>query len=162
TVIHDIACGLGDLAAVETACANNHTDGLAIFGGANVTLDSVTFYRNDITNIRIQNCCGNAIISDLTIKNSVFRSPRVGPANGDTTNCTRGLRADAIDVDSSIPNIQFLFNTFADQTYMDCTGPTGCGSVASPGAITGNIFSLPDGQCKSNTTYSYNAVNAWG
>lgn len=154
---HDIQCGTGSAAQ----CNLYHTDGLAIFGGSNITLRGNVFYRNDITNVRIQTCCGNVPLANLVIDTNVFMRPCIDAGTG--ANCTGAFRSDGVDVDSSVPGLVVRFNTFADQAYLQCTGPSGCGTAANPALVMGNIMSAPDGMCSTpNTTLSYNAFNAWG
>ena len=51
---------------------------MAIFGGRNITIRGTKFYGNMITNIRVQNCCGNTPVGNLTVENNWFGPPLQG------------------------------------------------------------------------------------
>lgn len=87
----------------------NHVDGLAIFGGQQIVIRRSRFYRNMITNIRVQNCCGNLLLSDLTLENNWFAPP----LQGDEAN---SIRADGINIDSAVPNLLIRNNSFDERT----------------------------------------------
>lgn len=144
------------------ACGNPtdtcHTDGMAIFGATNVLLDGNVWYNNDITNIRLQNCCGNNPNSNITIQNNFFGVPY--DSNGN-------VRLDGIDVDSEIAGLVIQFNSFAYKpscgTGQGCasqiqyTPTTTYGTTGSPAIIRGNAgLARPPQACGGNATFSYN------
>ena len=123
----------------STDPVNYHVDGLAIFGGENILIRRNRFYGNHVTNIRVQNCCGNLPIRNLTLENNWFGVPL--QANGLP-------RTDGINLDSSIPGLVIRFNSFAEGT-----GPWF--AAAQPDTVfTGNLFQ--NGSCAAGVTYSYN------
>jgi chitodextrinase len=129
----------------STDLANYHVDGFAVFGGENVTLRSNKFYGNMITNIRVQNCCGNTPIRNLVIENNWFAASLQG--DGVSTN------ANGLDIDSSIPGLQIRFNSFAEGGYPQITG------AQSDARLTGNL--LTQVSCLSGVTYAYNVFKPW-
>jgi chitodextrinase len=129
----------------STDLANYHVDGMAIFGGENITLRSNTFYANMITNIRVQNCCGNVPIRNLVIENNWFALPLQG--DGVSTN------ANGIDVDSTVPGLKLRFNSFAEGSYPQITG------AQSDAQMTGNL--LTHVSCVAGVAYSYNVFKPW-
>jgi hypothetical protein len=129
----------------STDLANYHVDGFAVFGGENVTLRSNKFYGNMITNIRVQNCCGNTPIRNLVIENNWFAASLQG--DGVSTN------ANGLDIDSSIPGLQIRFNSFAEGGYPQITG------AQSDARLTGKL--LTQVSCLSGVTYAYNVFKPW-
>jgi hypothetical protein len=129
----------------STDLANFHVDGFAVFGGSNVTLRGNKFYGNMITNVRVQNCCGNPAISNLVIENNWFAPPLQG--DGVSTN------ANGIDVDSNIPGLRIRFNSFAEGGYPQIT------ASQSDAELTGNLFT--NATCTGGVKYSYNVFRPW-
>ena len=149
--IHDIYCGNGS----PSACDLYHTDGLAIFGGDGITVRGNKFYRNDVINIRIQECCTNDPIKNLTIENNWF-----GPTcNGSTsawTPCTVGTSGQGIDVDSPIDGLKVRFNSFTTGGGIVLRVGTDFGTAASPAEFVGNSLTVGNG-CGNFANYRYNA-----
>lgn len=129
----------------STDLANYHVDGMAIFGGENVTLRGNTFFANMITNIRVQNCCGNVPIRNLVVENNWFALPLQG--DGVSTN------ANAVDIDSTVPGLKIRFNSFAEGSYPQITG------AQSDAQLTGNL--LTHVSCVPGVAYSYNVFKPW-
>jgi hypothetical protein len=153
TVIHDIWCGTGD----ASECGNNHTDGMEVTGLNDFTLRRVKMYRNDITNVRFQQCCGNPDWTGLKIENSQFGRPCISDT---TAICNVGLRTDSLNIDTSSPNSWIKGTSFSDDGSFTCSGGTGCGTGASPFLFVGNIISINATQCGyANTTWTYNAFS---
>jgi hypothetical protein len=137
TSFHDIWCGTGS----ESECSNNHTDGIEITGANDLTLRRVKMYRNDITNIRLQLCCGNPVLTGIKIENSQFGRPCIS--------------------DTSIAGSWIKGTSFTDEGTILCQGATGCGTGASPFLFVGNIIGLDSAACsEANTTWTYNAQSA--
>jgi len=129
----------------STDLANYHVDGMAIFGGENVTIRGNKFYANMITNIRVQNCCGNLQIKNLLIEDNWFAAPLQG--DNVSTN------ANGIDIDNAIPGLKIRFNSFAEGGYPQI-------ATAQPDAqLTGNL--LTHVSCVTGVTYSYNVFKPW-
>jgi hypothetical protein len=154
TVIHDIWCGGGDAGE----CAANHTDGMEVTGANGFTLRRVKMYRNDITNVRFQNCCGNPAWTGIKIENSQFGRPCISDTGGI---CSVGLRNDSLNIDTSSPSSWIKGTSFTDEGSITCSGGTGGGTGASPFLFVGNIISISGTQCGyANTTWTYNAMSA--
>ena len=123
----------------------NHVDGMAIFGGQRIVIRRSRFYRNMITNIRVQNCCGNVPLRDLTLENNWFAPPLQGDA-------ANSIRADGINVDSAVPNLLIRNNSFDERT-----GPLFAETVAWSGTNTrliGNMMRRFG--CVDGLTYARN------
>jgi hypothetical protein len=131
-----------------------HPDGLFIRGCVGCIVRNSTFYNNQITNIRIQNCCTLPDVSNLQIYNNWFAVPW---SNANLT----GFRHDGIDVDNQIPNLVIAFNSFSSS----CDGGGSCGqyiggvssslgTAGSPALVYGNLIGRSG--CQSNATFSYN------
>ena len=126
----------------STDLGRYHVDGMAIFGGQNITIRGTKFYGNMITNIRVQNCCGNTPIQNLTLENNWFGPPLQGDGVS--------IRGDGIDIDNPVPGLLIRNNSFAEGT-----GPQFLGNYAGSGArFVGNLFA--NGPCISGIEYSYN------
>ena len=126
----------------STDLGRYHVDGMAIFGGQNITIRGTKFYGNMITNIRVQNCCGNTPIRNLTLENNWFGSPLQGGGVS--------LRGDGIDIDNPVPRLLIRNNSFAEGT-----GPQFLGNyTGSSTRLVGNLFT--NGPCISGIQYSYN------
>jgi hypothetical protein len=153
---HDMWCGTGN----TSECAANHTDGMAIFGGDQITLRRVKFYRNDITNIRLQSCCGNLALTNIVIEDSWFAAPCIDGASG--SNCTGGFNGNAFDIDTGCANCIVRFNTFADQTAPQCTSGD-CGTSGNNTVFTANIYSIIPAFCSYGfSSFNYNATSERG
>jgi hypothetical protein len=153
TVIHDIWCGTGN----ASECAANHTDGIEVTGANDLTFRRTKWYRNDITNMRLQQCCGNPDFTAIKIENSQYGRPCIST----TVLCDSGLRNDSIDLDTSLADSWIKGTSFTDQGSIQCAGGTGCGTGASPFLMTGNILSINGSSCAyGNTTWTYNAMSA--
>jgi chitodextrinase len=129
----------------STDLGNFHVDGFAVFGGANVTLRNNKFYGNMITNIRVQNCCGNTPISNLVIENNWFAPPLQGDGVS--------INANGIDIDNNVPGLKIRFNSFAEGGYPQIT------ASQSDAELTGNLFT--NATCASGARYSYNVFKPW-
>jgi chitodextrinase len=129
----------------STDLANFHVDGFAVFGGANVTLRNNRFYGNMITNIRVQNCCGNTPISNLVIENNWFAPPLQGDGVS--------INANGIDIDNNVPGLRIRFNSFAEGGYPQIT------ASQSDAELTGNLFT--NATCASGVRYAYNVFKPW-
>jgi hypothetical protein len=119
-----------------------HVDGMFIRGCQTCTVRNSKFWGNMITNIRIQDCCGNVPNSDITLQNNFFAAPLTGAPGGAT-------RFDAVDFDTPIPNLRIISNSMMN------SGIGFVNAVASaPALVTGNIFGRAG--CDPNATYAYN------
>ena len=119
-----------------------HVDGMAIFGGQRIAVVRSRFRGNMITNIRVQNCCGNVPVSDLRIENNWFAPPLQGDGVS--------IRADGINVDNDVPALLLRNNSFASRT-----GPQLLGRYTNA-RIVGNLF--VNAGCVEGVRYSYNVV----
>ena len=161
TVIHDQTADSAAGACGEpTGC---HTDGLAIFGsGTGVLLERNTFYNNQITNIRAQNCC--SVTNDgLTIRNNMF-------GNAFTNAALTSWSGATLNIDTAVPGLYVGFNSFAYKTscgtgvgcspFIDCV--SGCGTAGSPASMVGNLVGMTStGTCGSNVSWTYNVFRQW-
>jgi hypothetical protein len=99
--IHDVT---------STDPANFHTDGMFVRGCIDCKVLGNKWYGNEVTNIRIQNCCQLPAIKNLEIADNWFACPRLGPQDGG------GCRWDGIDIDADIPGLRIHHNSFASNT----------------------------------------------
>ena len=129
----------------STDLGRYHVDGMAVFGGENITLRSNRFYANMITNIRVQNCCGNLPIRNLVLENNTFARPLQG--DGVSTN------ANGIDIDSSVPGLKIRFNSFAEGSYPQIL------AAQTDAQLTANL--LTHVSCVSGVSYAYNVFKPW-
>jgi len=129
----------------STDLANFHVDGMAVFGGANNVVRRNRYFGNMITNIRVQNCCGNPAISNLTIEGNSFQA---------AVNGQGGKNANGIDIDSTVPGLKIRFNSFEQGTYIQNTAPSNSGAQ-----YTGNLYSHVS--CLPGVTYAYNVFVPW-
>jgi hypothetical protein len=150
---HDIACGNGS----GSACDSFHTDGLAVFGGANVTVSGNKFYRNDIVNIRFQACCGNTPLANLKIENNWF-GPQCVTGTTTWTPCSLGIRGGGFDIDTPVACGTIAGNSFS--TGGGITVQTSMGTAACPVNVTGNAITVTN-NCGGNAIYCYNASRPW-
>jgi hypothetical protein len=141
-VIHDITSSNATL---------YHPDGIFVRGCTTCVIKNSTFYNNQITNIRVQNCCGNPPNDNLKIYNNWFGIPW---ANANLT----GFNHTGIDVDNEVAGFVIAFNSFSSACSGSCgvyPSATSFGTAGSPAQIYGNLTGRSS--CASNTTYSYNA-----
>jgi hypothetical protein len=150
---HDIACGNGN----GGACGDYHTDGLAVFGGSNMSVLRNSFYRNDIVNIRFQTCCGNTPISNLRVEGNWF-GPVCVTGSTTWTPCGIGTRSGAFDVDTPVAGLVVQSNSFS--TGGNITVQSTLGTSASPAQIVGNAMTQTD-NCGGNAVYQYNAYQPY-
>ena len=128
----------------STDLANYHVDGMAVFGGENITIRRSKFYANMITNIRVQNCCGNLPIKNLVLENNWFAPSLQG--DGVSTN------ANGVDIDSNVPGLRLRFNSFAEGSYPQL-------AAQADAQLTGNLYT--NVSCQAGVTYDYNVVIPW-
>jgi hypothetical protein len=76
-----------------------HVDGIFVRGCQGCAIRSSTFSGNDVTNIRIQNCCDLPQNTNLTIESNSFGQPNDG-------------RADGVDIDTATPGLVIRGNVF--------------------------------------------------
>lgn len=141
-VVHDIT---------SSDPTNFHPDGVFVRGCTTCVIRNSTFYNNQITDIRVQNCCGNPPNDGLQVYNNWIGIPW---ANADLT----GFNHTGIDVDNEVAGFVIAFNSFASACTTSCAvypSATAFGTVASPAQIYGNLTGR-SGSCSLNTTYSYN------
>jgi hypothetical protein len=161
TVIHDQTADTTPGSCGSDSC---HTSGMGVFGsGTGIVLERNKFYNNQVTNIRVQNCC--SITNDgLTIRNSMFG---IAYASGAFTTAT----FNTLDIDSAVPGLYVGFNSFGYDTscgtgvgcgsFITCDDPD-CGSSGSPATFVGNLVGMSStGTCMSSVTWTYNVFRQW-
>lgn len=129
---------------VSTDLANYHVDGMFVRGCNTCAVRHTKFWSNQITNIRVQNCCGLPANSALVLEDNWF-----GTVYNDI-----GLtspRFDAVDIDTPVPNLRVSYNSFAEGSGMQDTGGGGLGSGS---LVNGNL--MGNQVCSSGTTYRNN------
>jgi hypothetical protein len=99
--IHDVT---------STDPINFHTDGMFVRGCIDCKVLRSKWYGNEVTNIRIQNCCQLPAIRNLEIADNWFACPTTGAAQGSV------CRWDGIDVDGDVPGLRIHHNSFASGT----------------------------------------------
>jgi hypothetical protein len=131
---------------------NAHVDGMFIRGCQSCAVRNSKFWGNTITNIRVQDCCGEQQTQNLTVENNWFAAPLDGGG---------GVRADAVDFDTPVPGLLVRYNSFSQSA-----GPNFGGSWSGTNArLVANLtMNFP---CVSGITYSYNLFipfnpNGWG
>lgn len=147
-----------------------HPDGTFVRGCTSCVIRNSTYYNNQITNIRIQNCCGLSNNNGLEIYNNQFGFEFQNWSAGS------GFSApgwSGIQNDTETPSLVIAFNSFASTctegsircgsgircTGDDSGGKTGsnCGTSSSPALIYGNLTAINSiTSCVGNSTQSYN------
>jgi hypothetical protein len=139
-----------------------HVDGMFVRGCSECTIRRTHFDSAEITDVRIQNVDGLVRNRDVVLENNWFGAPLQGDL--------KTTRADAIDVDESVPGLVIRFNSFgtADDWWggrtlssinapgtvqIDGT-PGGLGTADSPARVYGNVMGRFS--CAPNTEYSDN------
>ncbi len=117
--------------------ATYHVDGIFMRGCSSCTVRNTTFRGNDVTNIRIQNCCGLTPNQNITLANNSFGQPNGG-------------RSDGVDVDTATGGLVFESNTFDP-----LTGPV---ILAGTATFNGNKMMYANGPCVAGATYVGNTV----
>jgi hypothetical protein len=120
-----------------------HVDGMFVRGCQGCTIRNSKFWKNMITNIRLQNCCGLSANERITIENNWF-----GPSlDGDGVR----LRGDAIDFDTPIPGLVVRNNSFAENAgpLFQPNGWTGTNAL-----VVNNL--MANFPCIAGVTYSHN------
>lgn len=130
-----------DGATIHDVTSNNpslyHTDGIFMRGCSGCAVRNTTFRTNDVTNIRIQNCCGLTPNQNITLANNSFGQPNGG-------------RSDGVDVDTAVQGLVFENNTFDP-----LSGPV---ILAGTATFTGNKMMYANGPCVAGATYIGNTV----
>lgn len=131
--IHDI--GSSDF-------VNFHVDGIVIFDCNGVVIDRNKFYKNAITNIRLQAATGGGQ-QNVTVTNNWFGSAFTGDtaAQYGVSNTPNG---DAFDVDTPIPGMICKWNTFCPVDRATIVLQTDMGTAGNPALLTGNVLTLTD------------------
>jgi hypothetical protein len=127
--------------AVSADPVNWHIDGMFIMGATDVKVLDNKFYRNMVTNIRIQTCCQNRNNERIHIEGNWFAAPF------NDLELTQ-KRANAIDIDDprftpAIPGLKILRNSFGINTrpYFAVLDDGCCNVAPQPGAeIAWNIM----------------------
>jgi len=139
--IHDVT---------STDLVDNHVDGMFIRGGNDVVVRNSKFWNNDITNIRLQNCCDLPANRNVTLENNWFGKPFEDAS-------LSASRGDGIDIDNPIPNLVIRNNSFAPgvgpQFSLDDYG--GSGTVVANNLMT-NLYQ----SCRPGITFTHNVVVA--
>lgn len=134
----------------DLACC--HVDAVFVRGCANCTFDNNYWHDNQITNVRVQNCCGLANNSNVHFLNDWF-----GTVYNDQA--LTSTRIDAVDIDTPTPGLTFTSSTFRYDSGLLFEPGAGVGAV-----LTGNSFRYV-GPC-SEATYNNNTTEAdsdgWG
>jgi hypothetical protein len=127
--------------ALSADTVNWHIDGMFIMGATDVKILDNKFYRNMVTNIRVQTCCQNRNNERIHIEGNWFAAPFNDLA-------LTQKRANAIDIDDprytpAIPGLKILRNSFGVDTrpYFAVLDDGCCNVAPQPGAeIAYNIM----------------------
>jgi hypothetical protein len=119
--------------------ARFHVDGIFLRGCQGCAVRNSTFRTNDITNIRIQNCCGLPSNQNVVLENNSFGQPNGG-------------RDDGIDIDTATPGLIIRNNVFDPNT-----GPNFDGSGYNGERLSQNKMKYL-GWCVPNVSYESNLV----
>ena len=142
--IHDSSCNPCD-------ATNVHSNGMYVFSTAGLTIRNTKFWRNSISDIRIQ-CVQCTSMANIVLENNWF-----GIAT-DCTTCTTA-RSTEVSIDTAPTGpMRVAFNTFGPDAGKICNQTLwNCGSASFPVVFAGNIFALNGTEgCNPNSTYSYN------
>ncbi len=123
--------------------ARLHTDGIFMRGCQGCAVRNSKFWLNDVTNIRIQNCCSLPANQNITIENNSFGQPNDN-------------KADAVDVDSATPGLVLRGNVFDP-----ASGPLFDGGPYNGERLVQNKMRYL-GPCVPGVSYEGNTVQPFG